>query len=415
MKKLFKTISGFSILELMVGLGISAATALVVMKITDNANKASKDIQTKDDIIQFQHELNQILSNPTNCELNLGDRRLQNEVFVTGVRHSKSGEDKTKYETGLLVLADQQRQTHISRARIKEVNLNSSNGNNAIVDLEVTFKKPSNKNRIGGEEVNRIIKLSASLCSREIIFGADINMDGQCQEQNQQLVQGPYKEHGTQNHWAVCEECPSVITPNLPISACHSISAGSGVNLDNLTKMQCLNMGGTMKVDNTCELRQPSTSQILDITFDRQRCEAEGGKGNVYNMCYYRWIDITDPTRRVLPMPAIRIQGDLRDDNDSSNLNTCPEKSNFCPDSALFSSRFQCSKVLKFLSSRCINNTDGGTGYQNLCYYNFECEDHPGIPIGSTVIQIGKVRCPLNDCDTENDCKNKRIKCEGEP
>jgi prepilin-type N-terminal cleavage/methylation domain-containing protein len=49
--------SGFSIVEIMVAMGILGVLSYGVMKLMDNSNKVSKDIQTKDEIFQLQTEI----------------------------------------------------------------------------------------------------------------------------------------------------------------------------------------------------------------------------------------------------------------------------------------------------------------------------------------------------------------------
>ena len=53
--------SGFSIVEIMVAMGLLGVLSYGVMKLMDNSNKVSKDIQTKDEIFQHQTEIGQIL------------------------------------------------------------------------------------------------------------------------------------------------------------------------------------------------------------------------------------------------------------------------------------------------------------------------------------------------------------------
>ena len=422
MKKIFYSKQGFSIVEIMVALGLLAVIALVVMKISDNANKASKDIQTKDDILQFQHELNQILSSATNCEVNLGGARRGQTVFGTGVSHLVQGNSILKYPA-VTDIRIQQTQTHISRARILNVDLNSSIGNNAIVDLEVTFRKPDNRNRIGAVEVNRVIKLGASLCRRDFITAPDMNgVRLNCNGQNQQLVEGPHdvSTPTVSLFWAQCEDCNidrdrnSPVTPNSPIMSCHALSAGSGVNLDNLTRMQCLNMGGSWVTNqgvDSCDMQR--NNQVLDITFDQQSCERVGGIGNWFNTCHYRWIDLTDSS--INPnLPIIRVEGGLPDDNNSVGVqNNCENRYKTCPDAASLSGRNQCSKVLVFETWDCVDSTDVGVGFRNLCYYHFECANRPGVRVGSRIIQEGRTTCNQNDCSTKVRCENRRIPCLG--
>jgi hypothetical protein len=179
-------------------------------------------------------------------------------------------------------------------------------GNNAIVDLLVTFKKPDNKNRIGGERVNRIIKLSASLCKRDILTRPDINsFQNACDQSKQRLVEGPNEvvmNDGSTEYWAICEDCSvgsdnkAITASTSPITTCNSLSAGAGVNLDNLTKMQCLNMGGTLdSTTGACDLTKNNKDLLFGGKTKDQCIDAGGvvvkvfhaGSGKMENICRF--------------------------------------------------------------------------------------------------------------------------------
>ena len=72
--------SGFSIVEITVAMGLLGALSLGVMKIMENSQKAAKNIENKDEISQFQNEINDILKNPNNCEATLGSRISQGQL-----------------------------------------------------------------------------------------------------------------------------------------------------------------------------------------------------------------------------------------------------------------------------------------------------------------------------------------------
>lgn len=63
---------GFSLVEVMVALGITGAIALVVMKVSEQGNKSAKQTQSKIEITQTQAEIMSMLSNRAACTHTLG-------------------------------------------------------------------------------------------------------------------------------------------------------------------------------------------------------------------------------------------------------------------------------------------------------------------------------------------------------
>lgn len=63
---------GFSLVEVMVALGVTGAIALVVMKVSEQGNKSAKQTQSKIEITQTQAEIISMLSNRVACTHTLG-------------------------------------------------------------------------------------------------------------------------------------------------------------------------------------------------------------------------------------------------------------------------------------------------------------------------------------------------------
>jgi hypothetical protein len=288
MKNIVRQQHGFSIVEILVAFGLMSVLTLGIMKLFDNSTKTSKDIKNKDEITQLHQELTMILSNPTNCEANLGGASLlQNVMQAQGVQSFLNGERRSIHLIGPnRSEMDRRQRTTIVGARISNVDLNSPLGNNAIVDLEVTFEKPGvvyenpgdpnvASNRIGSKTVTRIIKIGASLCPRTLHFG---NAQNPCPQntitQSWQLVES--NNFG----WGICETCTdpngTPVTQNSPIVSCNSIAAGGGgVNLDNLSATMCLRSGGSINQNGTCTPGNVA-AQTAGLTPD-QVCTALGG------------------------------------------------------------------------------------------------------------------------------------------
>jgi type II secretory pathway pseudopilin PulG len=315
MEKIIKQQHGFSLVEILVAFGLLSVLTLGIMKLFDNSSKTSKEIQNKDEITQLHQELTMILSNSTNCEANLGGRILNKDkdpkiidpFEMGGVQSFLNGDRSSIHLVGPnRIEMDRRHKTTIVGARISHVDLNSSPGNNAIVDLEVTYEKPGvvfenpgdpnvTNNRIGSKTLTRIIKIGASLCPRTLHIGANQNL---CPP-GSNLVEGPTPTTNSQ-FWGICETCPiNSVTTNSPIVSCHSIAAvGGEVNLDNLSATMCLRQGGTIDSSSgACvdKLTEPqctalkgkwdTQTQTCDISQTNQssgltqlECEQLGGK-----------------------------------------------------------------------------------------------------------------------------------------
>lgn len=82
------TAKGFSLVEVMVALGITGAIALGVMKISEQGSKAAKQTQSKFEIAQTQAEVISVLSNRTACTNTLGGAGVDLAGLIGGTSKS---------------------------------------------------------------------------------------------------------------------------------------------------------------------------------------------------------------------------------------------------------------------------------------------------------------------------------------
>ena len=93
-KNIISNSIGFTIPEIMIAVGLMGVAAMGTMKMMENSTKASKNMEIKDNILQVQREVNDILSNPNNCEATLAGRTVGGQVpiiyqVIEGVPTSK--------------------------------------------------------------------------------------------------------------------------------------------------------------------------------------------------------------------------------------------------------------------------------------------------------------------------------------
>ena len=266
MKKIKNSELGFSIVEILVAMGLLGLTSFGVMKLFDNTNKVSKEIQTKDEIFQLQVEISQILSNPINCQSNLFKTKLGDNPMKTGIGLFRDGDFSKVLD--VVPTPSTNRDVHvrptISETTIKRVELIESDGSNALVDLEIKFRKPDNINRIGGTEVSRILKLSASLCPRSFLSNTSFCPIGQTQ----------IDSGGTpSNPWIVCEDCSrdldgkNPITISSPIMSCFALGFG---NVPSVANTQSSN-----NPPPNCDLEKEVFFQSMEVGRRKTICGKE--------------------------------------------------------------------------------------------------------------------------------------------
>lgn len=268
--------SGMSIVEIMVALGLLGAVSLGVMKIMDNTQRASKNLETKDEITQLSHELNEILSNASNCHVTFLGKHLGDEVMSINVPfHTPSGViPQPKITVGQAI----RNNVIFKSAVIKAVDLNSSDGDKSIIDFEVVFEKKDNFARIGGKQLKKIIKLHANLCPQITLTGGqNFNFFQACSGAGKKLITGVSSATtaaGVVEKWAVCQDC-SGITENSPIESCNSMSTGSGIDVGSFSQSSCLTLGGTIDPETgMCQFNDESLQDTL-ASLNERICELE--------------------------------------------------------------------------------------------------------------------------------------------
>ena len=242
-KTFLKSVSGFSFVEIMVAMGLLGAISVGVMRVMDNANKASKTIEVKDDIIQMERQIADVLNSQNNCEETLGEKTINSNIPI--IYQVVNNQPLAKFS----VSSGTSNKIHITSMRVKEVELNGGDGSTALASLEVVFSKPATAN--GGRQIKKDIILNANLCQKKWIQHADlIELLKLC---TGKIVDGPTKWGTT--YWAACQDC--TMANSKTIYSCQARGgSGGGVDIGNMTKITCLNMGGTFDdVTSTCSLR----------------------------------------------------------------------------------------------------------------------------------------------------------------
>jgi prepilin-type N-terminal cleavage/methylation domain-containing protein len=243
-KKLLNSMNGFSLVEMTVVLALMGAAAVGVMKMTETANKAGKNIETKDEISQLNNRINDILKNPTNCQASLGDRTLNSTVPI--INQVINTEYLQKYTAEGASPANPNK-VSIDSMIITDIDHNGSDGSQALATLRVGYRKP-NVGAIGGQVLNKDILINANLCLKNFIqipIAAPLSaLTNQCPNPSR-LVDGPHTwgAGASARRWAICQDCNGAITSNT-IQSCQSQGSGGGVDISSLTELTCSTQGG---------------------------------------------------------------------------------------------------------------------------------------------------------------------------
>ena len=121
-KTFLKSVSGFSFVEIMVAMGLLGAISVGVMRVMDNANKASKTIEVKDDIIQMERQIADVLNSQNNCEETLGEKTINSNIPI--IYQVVNNQPLAKFS----VSSGTSNKIHITSMRVKEVELNGGDG-----------------------------------------------------------------------------------------------------------------------------------------------------------------------------------------------------------------------------------------------------------------------------------------------
>jgi len=250
--------------EIMVAAALLGGLSLGVVKLMENANKASKTIEVKDDIIQMERLITDVLNSPNNCEATLGEKTIGSNIPV--IYQIINGEPVPKFSVSTAASNSIQ----ITSMKIKNVDPNGSDGSTALASLEVTFKKPNGA--LGGSEIKKEIVLNANLCQKKWIKNNDPKLlVNQC---TGKIVDGPNKWGTT--YWAACQDCSMLSSKT--IYSCQS-RGGTGVDIGNISKIACYNLGGTFDdITSNCDIKESVT---------KDSCYALGGQINTNGECKF--------------------------------------------------------------------------------------------------------------------------------
>ena len=233
--------AGFSLVELTVGLALAGIAGLAVMKLSENADIATRSIKTSDDISQLYQRINDTLKSPNNCEASLGGLTANGSVpilyqVINGVPSPALTFEAIPSDPGKVSIASM---------TISKVDSNGTNGSGAIANLRITFIKPTRGTNIGGKIINRDLSINANLCNKNFIQipASDpiSTLMSKCTGENNRLIVGPHTWGSIK--WAVCQDCTNALTTNI-INACQSQGSGGGVDIGSLSELTCANQGG---------------------------------------------------------------------------------------------------------------------------------------------------------------------------
>ena len=223
---------GFSIVEMMVTLGVLGVMSLGIMKLMENSNKAARSIEVKDEISQLHRQISDVLASPNSCEASLSGKTIGTTVPV--IYQMINGAPSAKFSIGQKIGG----KVEIKAMKVKSVNANG-NGSQGLATLEVSFNKIGSV--FGGQDIKKEISLNVNLCLKNILTGATSSaILSQCTGSGKKLIQGPYDWNNSK--WGVCQDC-SNISGNI-IRFCQS-QGGAGVDIGNVSEMSCVNLGGT--------------------------------------------------------------------------------------------------------------------------------------------------------------------------
>jgi len=233
-KNIISNSIGFTIPEVMIAVGLMGVAAMGTMKMMENSTKASKNMEIKDNILQVQREVNDILSNPNNCEATLGGRTVGGQVPI--IYQVIEGVPTSKYSAGSTPISG----VEVVGMKVKSIDNNgSSDGSQVLAVLELDLRKKS-MIAIGGSILKKEIRVNANLCKKDMVDDATLaGAIQKCKGAGKKLLEGPHLWNGS--YWAVCQDC-SGASANI-IRSCQS-NGGGGVDVTNMSKMQCQNMGG---------------------------------------------------------------------------------------------------------------------------------------------------------------------------
>ena len=239
-KNILSSSKGFSLTEIMIAMGLLGALSMGVMKLMENSNKAAKNIESKDEISMMAREMSDILASANNCEESLRDKKVGNSVFFIKQVNKVTGVKTLVEKFNPIPDSVNNSKVVVESMRVSKVDANGTDGSQGIATLEVFFRKPKS-GHLGARVVKKEITLSANLCNRNYITASTFpGVMSQCLG-GKKLIEAP-TQWAAGNWYAVCQDC--TVAGYNKINFCQS-EADGGVDVAAVSKLTCINMGGT--------------------------------------------------------------------------------------------------------------------------------------------------------------------------
>lgn len=156
MNKSFK-FSGFSMVEMMIAVGLASGVALTVMKITEMSSTAQKQTEIKDEIHQLYGEVTGILADRLACKNTLS--HILEKVEIEKIKQSKTAfeikeitELKDKENSTTYLLPIKRHGANLIKIEVKNLNLEHKS-----IDLNLTFKFRREQSELVRHKLIRIL------------------------------------------------------------------------------------------------------------------------------------------------------------------------------------------------------------------------------------------------------------------
>jgi Tfp pilus assembly protein PilV len=264
---------GMSMVEIMMALGLLGAISLGVMKVMENSQKASHNLKTTDEILQVSNEINAVLSSPLNCQRSFFG--YGKDQAPLGIYSYVRGTPVLKHSAASAPANDK---ATLKSILVKNIDINND-ASRSLAEIELTFNKTLSSTRVGGKEVKRSIKLNVNLCPQTLLIeNPSFNFGAACSGVGKRIVAGPYdmKLQNIDKRWAACQDCTGVNQYSTIFSCSSNSSGGAGVDVNNMSKLNCLSMGGVFdEADSTCKIGnqsvQANISQINSNLCDLEK------------------------------------------------------------------------------------------------------------------------------------------------
>ena len=248
MKKIIKN-QGFTLVEIMIALGILSVISYGLMKMLSDTTKTQKTLEVKDSMSQLQREIITFLASEQNCSASLAGKHNGDPVSIL-YKATNTGVVPKFYSN----IEIGKSKISIDSMSIQNVEL-IGDGSHSKANLKVIMKKLS-KDALGGKQIPFDIKLSANLCTTSLLIKPTLaDIQTACAGGSKKIT-GGLKAWGGQ-FWATCQDCSGAVNSNTAnISSCQSMGGGSGgVDANDVSKLTCINMGGIFNdATNSCNV-----------------------------------------------------------------------------------------------------------------------------------------------------------------